>query len=61
MSNHNTSQDPNRSTDPKDVSPKAAQPESGFVEDREERMSTRQSSPTNPRVNDKPRDNQAEA
>lgn len=36
------------------------QPESGSI-DREERMEIRQSSPTNPRVNDKPDVNQEEA
>lgn len=37
-----------------------AEPESGFV-DRQERMSVRQSSPTNPRVNEKSEENQEEA
>jgi hypothetical protein len=46
--------------DPKDIEPQDPQPESGFI-DRKEQMSVRQSSPTNPRVSDKPEDNQEEA
>lgn len=44
----------------KDIEPQDPQPESGFI-DREEEMSIRQSSPTNPRVNDKSEVNQEEA
>ena len=43
-----------------DIQPQDPQPESGFI-DREERMKIRQSSPTNPRVSDKPEVNQEEA
>lgn len=44
----------------KDIEPQDPQPESGFI-DREEEMNIRQSSPTNPRVNDKSEVNQEEA
>lgn len=47
-------------SDQKDIEPQDPQPESGFIE-REERMDIRQSSPTNPRVNDKSEINQEEA
>ncbi|HBB33793.1 MAG TPA: hypothetical protein DDZ80_01105 [Cyanobacteria bacterium UBA8803] len=47
-------------SDQKDIELPEPQPESGFI-DREERMSIRQSSPTNPRVSDKPEANQEEA
>ncbi|GAB4381642.1 MAG: hypothetical protein Kow00121_40630 [Elainellaceae cyanobacterium] len=47
--------------DQQDTSPDAPQPESGFVDDRQERMEVRQSSPTNPRVQDKPEVDQEEA
>lgn len=38
-----------------------SQPESGFVDDCKEHIDIRQSSPTNPRVNDKSEINQEEA
>lgn len=44
----------------KDEASQDQQPESGAI-DREERMSIRQSSPTNPRVSEKPEENQEEA
>jgi hypothetical protein len=47
-------------SDKTDIEPQDPQPESGFI-DRQERMDIRQSSPTNPRVNDKSEDNQEEA
>jgi hypothetical protein len=63
MSDRPDSQNSNPSTVPdgqQEIEPQSPQPESGFV-DREERMSIRQSSPTNPRVSDKSEDNQEEA
>ncbi len=51
------------STNPDDEAAMGAaepQPESGFI-DREDRQSERQSSPTNPRVANKPESNQEEA
>ncbi len=63
MSNQTNPQDIestiNRS-DQKDIEPQDTQPESGFI-DRQEQMEIRQSSPTNPRVNDKSEVNQEEA
>lgn len=50
----------NNDSEQKDIEPQDPQPESGFI-DRQERMSIRQSSPTNPRVQDKPEFNQEEA
>jgi hypothetical protein len=58
MNQQSNSQD---STSPQnDIEMQEDQPESGSI-DREERMSVRQSSPTNPRVADKPEVNQEEA
>ncbi|MBD1912499.1 MULTISPECIES: hypothetical protein [unclassified Leptolyngbya] len=48
----NTTQGDDRSTQNESQS-QAVQPESGAVEDRELRQDIRQSSPTNPRVEDK--------
>jgi hypothetical protein len=62
--NHQTnSQDitsPTDKSDQEDIELQEPQPESGFI-DRQEQMSIRQSSPTNPRVSNKPEDNQEEA
>ena len=66
MNTPNDSQDQNLRTSSapasghQDIEPQDPQPESGFI-DREERMTIRQSSPMNPRVNDKPEVNQEEA
>lgn len=63
MSQPTNPQDPQSSisdSDPQGIEPQDPQPESGFI-DREEQMSIRQSSPTNPRVNDKSENNQEEA
>lgn len=50
----------NTSGNKKDIKPQDPQPESGFVS-RQQLMEIRQSSPLNPRVNDKPEANQEEA
>ncbi|HAZ43884.1 MAG TPA: hypothetical protein DDW76_38200 [Cyanobacteria bacterium UBA11369] len=63
MSDRSNSQEPQSTTNTsgkKDIEPQDPQPESGFV-DRQELMEIRQSSPLNPRVNDKDEANQEEA
>jgi hypothetical protein len=63
MSNQTNAQDIKSTindSDQNDIEPQDPQPESGFM-DRQEQMDIRQSSPTNPRVNDKPEVNQEEA
>lgn len=49
-----------QSSNPRDAGLQDPQPESGFI-DRDDEMSIRQSSPTNPRVSDKSEVNQEEA
>ncbi|GET43334.1 hypothetical protein [Microseira wollei] len=63
MSDRTNSQEPQSTTNTsgnQDIEPQDPQPESGFV-DCQELMEIRQSSPTNPRVNDKAEANQSEA